>query len=109
MKKIHEMRNEQYHSAMDKIFEGKKLTNAEVEALAIHSVLEFGCMPGQVQDGDFPHAYGYVPGIDSAALADSRRVDWGDMEPSEIDVANHVKFVTYANNFYWSLRVKYFG
>ena len=109
MKKVHEIRKAQCHSAIDKIFEGKRLTNAEAGALAIHSVLEFGLMPGQMEDENFPHAYGYVPGIDAAALADSRRVDWGDMGPSKIDVANHVKFVTYANNFYWSLREKYFG
>jgi len=109
MKKIHQTRNAQYDSAINKVLEGKTLTNPEAEALAIRAVVEFGAMPGQIGERDFPSVYGYVEGVDAAALGDNRRPDWGDIEPSQVDVENHEKVVTYANNFYWSLRERYFG
>ena len=109
MKKVHQVRNASYDSAINKVFEGKTLTKFEAETLAIRAVMEWGAMPGQIGEQDFPSVYGYVPGVDAAALGDNRRPDWGDIEPSQVDVENHEKVVTHANIFYWSLREKYFG
>ena len=105
MKKIQELINRQRHSAVQKIVQGKKITKAEAQSLAINSLIEFGCIAGQFEERDFPSAYDYCPDLNAEGLYD-RMPDSG---PSETDLENHAKFVNCVNDFYWSMKCKFFG